>query len=54
MAGKAFDFQQLIRMYEKMAEVVDDQNQYEQEDMVEDFLAPLEADPSRAELMMLC
>ena len=54
MAGKAFDFQQLIKMYEQMAEVVDEQSTYEQEDMIDEFMAPLEADPSRAELMLLC
>jgi hypothetical protein len=54
LAGQSMDFQKLIKMYEKMAEVVDEQNQYEQEDMVDDFLSPLESDPSKAELMCIC
>lgn len=54
MAGKSMDFQQLIKMYEQMAEIVDEQNQYQQEDMVDEFLAPLESDPSKAELMCIC
>lgn len=37
-----------------MAEEVDDQNEYEKEDRADEFLSPLESDPSKAELMCIC
>lgn len=54
LAGNKIDFNSLIRKYEQMAAEVDDQQQWEQEDMQDQFMAAMESDPSQAELMCVC
>lgn len=46
MAGNKIDFNSLVRKYEQMAAEVDEQQQWEQENMQDEFMAAMESDPS--------
>ncbi len=54
IAGRTIDFNQLAKKFEQMAEQLDDKNDYEQEDERDEFMDQLEADPSKAELIVIC
>ena len=54
LSGTKFDFAALIKRYEVLADKSDENPQYEQEWLEDEFLEQIQSDPSQAELMVLC
>lgn len=53
ISGNRVDFEKLIEKYKQIADRVDG-DEDGQEDMFDDFLSVIEADPSQSDLMCIC
>ena len=54
IAGQTVIFSDLIDLYEKLAQNVDNISEEKQQEIYDDFISPIEADMSKAEILPIC
>ena len=54
IAGQTVIFQQLIELYQKLAANVDNISEEKQQEIYDEFISPIEADMSKAEILPIC